>query len=108
MGRGRTSRRARAGARLRGRRAGILAARARLGELRRARSGRFARGCPSWEASCRSGVEYLERLPPIESSDHGPRQELFDIEKEVVTQLWKELRMDPLLAAFDEAIAEVL
>jgi hypothetical protein len=53
-------------------------------------------------------TSYVDSLPAIEPERHEPRQDLFDTEKEVIDDLWKELILDPLLAYFDEKFAEAL
>lgn len=52
--------------------------------------------------------KYVESLPAIESERTEPRQELFDIEAEVIAELWAELLCEPVLSAYDEKLAEAL
>jgi hypothetical protein len=51
---------------------------------------------------------YVDRLPAIESKRYEPRQELFDIEIEVIADLWAELLSAPILESYDEKLAEAL
>jgi hypothetical protein len=53
-------------------------------------------------------TKYLDDLPQIESEKNEPRQELFDVEKEVIADLWDELLREPVLKAYDEKLAEAL
>ena len=55
-----------------------------------------------------SKTEYVDDLPPIESERNEPRQELFDIEAEVIAELWDEVMREPVLKAYDEKLAEAL
>ncbi len=49
---------------------------------------------------------YLEKLPATtcKHSTHEPREELFEVEQEVIPPLWDELVREPMLAYFDEQI----
>lgn len=51
-------------------------------------------------------TQFLEFL--TSTAPEVDRQELFDIELEVIDELWDELVVEPTLAAFDERIAAVL
>jgi hypothetical protein len=70
----------------------------RAAEARSKIEGAFA----SYEA------RYVDSLPGIDSDRYEPRQELFDTEKAVIDELWKELILDPLLAFYDEKISAAL
>jgi hypothetical protein len=58
-----------------------------------------------FEARLEKAAAKYKALPPIESTKVTPRQELFDIELEVVDALCEELIRKPALASFDEKIA---
>ena len=53
-------------------------------------------------------TRYIDALPLIESDGIEPRQDLFEIEKEVIDDLWSKLVRDPLLAFYDEEFSEAL
>ena len=55
-----------------------------------------------------SQEQYEDDLPAVESKHAEPRQELFNIELEVIDELWDELLSEPVLTAFDEKLAEAL
>ncbi len=55
-----------------------------------------------------SQTGYVENLPSIESDRSEPRQELFDMEAEIIAELWDELLREPVLSAYDEKLAEAL
>ena len=55
-----------------------------------------------------AGAAYAESLVAIETSRNAPRQELYDLERAVVSELWAEIVADPLLTTCDQASAEVL
>lgn len=52
--------------------------------------------------------KYVDDLPAVESKRNEPRQELFDIEGQVIADLWDELLREPILASYDEKLAEAL
>lgn len=58
------------------------------------------------EGERRPSIE--DSLPDVESEDVAPRQELFDIEREVVEAVWNEIVRDPVLARFDEELDAAL
>jgi len=51
---------------------------------------------------------YVDSLPAIESATVEPRQELFDVELEVIDALWSELLSRPVLESFDQQLDEAL
>ena len=53
-------------------------------------------------------TKYEDSLPAIEYKGIEPRQELYEIEKEVVAELWDELIREPALSAFDEKLGAAL
>jgi len=60
------------------------------------------------DAFARSLERHVESLPEMHSNAHEPRQELFDVEREVIERLYGELVSGPIHAYFDEQLEAVL